>query len=106
MGGKDRALGASYNIWQIIASLKKVANLPLKVLYPGSARVRKQPIEELNAKIEYLEELGGRILDLHSQGWEEKAIIREVCGGLMFIEVFAGGHFSRKNLVRSYIRDR
>ena len=106
VGGKDRALGASYKIWQIIASLKKVSNLPLKMLFPGSARVRKEPKEELSTKIRYLEELGERILDMHRQGRSEKAIIREVCGGPMFIEVFTGGNFSRKNLVRAFIRGR
>jgi len=50
VGGQDLALGAMYDIWQIITSLKRVADLPLKTLFPGSARVRKDPREEIRSQ--------------------------------------------------------
>ncbi|MEN8243241.1 MAG: MBL fold metallo-hydrolase, partial [Chloroflexota bacterium] len=34
VGGKDRALRVDYRIWEIIASLKRVAKLPLTRLFP------------------------------------------------------------------------
>jgi glyoxylase-like metal-dependent hydrolase (beta-lactamase superfamily II) len=104
VGGHDRALGASYDIWQIVASLKRVAALPATRLFPASARVRERPAEELAAKIAYLEETGARVLDLHRQGWSVGAITRAVCGGPMFVEVMTLGHFSRRWLVLSFLR--
>ena len=104
VGGRDRALGASYEVWQIIASLKRIAGLPITTLFPGSARVPDDPRQALRDKIAHLEALGERILALHGQGMSESRIMREVCGGPMWIELLTLGHFARRNLVRSYLR--
>jgi glyoxylase-like metal-dependent hydrolase (beta-lactamase superfamily II) len=104
VGGRDRALSENADIWGVIASVKKIANLPLTTLYPGSARVRENPGGELREKIAYLEETGERVLDLYDKGWSVDAIARAIFGGPMFIEIFTLGHFSRWNLVRSFLR--
>lgn len=106
VGGKDRALRAGYNIWQIIVSLKRVAELPAKWMFPGSARVRENPKQDLISKISYLEELGGNVLELYQKGWDVKSIVRAVCGKPMSVEMITLGHFSRRNLVLSFIRNR
>ncbi|OQY00627.1 MAG: hypothetical protein B6I26_07340 [Desulfobacteraceae bacterium 4572_130] len=103
VGGKDRALRKGYNIWQIIVSLKKVIGLPLSVMYPGSAQVRDNPKEALENKIQYLEETGERVIEMRKKGMSVKAIVREVFGGQMLIEFMTLGHFTRSNLVRSYL---
>ncbi|GAB4483619.1 MAG: MBL fold metallo-hydrolase [Anaerolineales bacterium] len=103
VGGKDRALGAGYRIWEIIDSLKRITQLPLTWLFPGSARVRQNPLPELQAKIAYYEELGEKILAYHQQGWEVSAIARHLLGGKMWIEWITQDHFSRRNLVQSYL---
>ncbi len=103
VGGKDRALGAGYRIWEIIDSLKKIAQLPIRWLFPGSARVRHNPLAEIGAKIEYYEELGEKILAYHREGWEALAIADRLLGGKMWIEWITQGHFSRHNLVLSYL---
>lgn len=104
VGGQERALRADYDIWQIISSLKRVAALPAQILFPGSARVRVNPAEELTSKISYLERLGEAVLTLHRQGWSVSAIVRALCGGRMLLELITLGHFSRKQLVLSYLR--
>lgn len=104
-GGRDRALIAGANIWQIIASLKRIVALPLRRLYPGSAQVRENPIPELQAKIAYLEELGEEVLALHRRGWSVKAIANSLLGKASYIEFVTGGHFSRYHLVLSYIQN-
>ena len=104
VGGRERALSAEADIWGVIASLKKVVRLPLSRLFPGSARVRENPSDEIGEKIDYLEALGERVLDLHHKGLSVDAIVRAECGGPLFIEAFTLGHFSRRNLVRSYLR--
>jgi glyoxylase-like metal-dependent hydrolase (beta-lactamase superfamily II) len=103
VGGRDRAFGAGNDIWQIITSLKRLADLPLQTLFPGAARVRSNPNRELRTRIHWLEDLGERILALHQKGWGVGRIAREVSGGPMFIELFTGGHFSRRHLVHSYL---
>lgn len=104
VGGQERALRADYDIWQIIASLKKLAALPLTCLFPGSARVRENPSQEIREKISYLEDIGVRILALHEKGWSIPAITRAVCGGPMPVEFITLGHFSRRHLVHSYLK--
>ena len=104
VGGRDRALGASYDIWEIIASLKRIAALSAKTLFPGSARVREGPQEALDSKIAYLEETGQRVLEMHHQGSRQSEIARALFGGPMWIERITLGRFSRRNLVRSYLK--
>jgi hypothetical protein len=84
--------------------LKLIASLPLKGMYPSSARVRNEPLETLKEKIDYLELTGDRVLELAGRGWEENKISREIFGKRMWIELITGGHLSRRNLVRSYLR--
>jgi len=104
VGGRDRALRAGYDVWGIIASLKRIAALPATRLFPGSARVRDHPADELTAKIAHLEELGERVLELHRQGRNVEEIVRKLCGGPMLIEVITLGHFARRRLVLSYLK--
>jgi glyoxylase-like metal-dependent hydrolase (beta-lactamase superfamily II) len=103
VGGKDRAIRAGSEIWKIIRSLKRLSTLPARRLFPGCARVRDNPAEVLAGKAAYLEELGGRILDLRQKGWDISAITRQVCGKPMMIEFITLGHFSRRHLVLSYL---
>ncbi len=106
VGGKDRALRADFDIWQIIAALKHVADLPITRIFPGSARVRENPSEELDSKVSYLERVGHRVLELHRKGWSVQAIARTLFGGPMLVEFLTLGHFSRRRLVLSYLRKR
>lgn len=106
VGGRDRALRADYNVWQIIDSLKRLASLDVKILFPGSGSARESPHEELLLKIKYLEETGQRVLALHRQGWSRRRIRRGLFGREMSIAYYTLGHFSGRNLVRSYIEDR
>jgi glyoxylase-like metal-dependent hydrolase (beta-lactamase superfamily II) len=103
VGGRDRAVVAGCDIWQVISSLKKVAALPLTRMFPGSARTRDNPGEDLAARIEYLEEKGARVLELHRRGLSIGAIARTLFGSPMLIEFITLGHFTRRNLVRSYL---
>jgi glyoxylase-like metal-dependent hydrolase (beta-lactamase superfamily II) len=106
VGGRDRAIRAGSDIWQIIDSLKLIAALPLDAMYPGSARTRHKPAEDLIAKINYLERLGEEIFSLKKQGYSIPGISRLLLGGPMWIELITLGHLSRQNLVRSYLTER
>jgi glyoxylase-like metal-dependent hydrolase (beta-lactamase superfamily II) len=103
VGGRDRALRAGQDIWQTIESLKRMADLPIQRLFPGSARVREQPAQRLRQKIAYYEDRGGAVLELHRQGLGVDEIARRLFGGRMWVELVTLGHFSRRNLVRAYL---
>ncbi len=105
VGGQDRALREDGDIWEIIASLKKIAKLPATTLFPGSARIREKPDEVLAEKIDYLEDLGKRVIALHQKGWSVRAIVRELCGKPTRVDLITLGHFSRRHLVLSYINN-
>ena len=106
VGGRDRALREGYDVWAIVASLKRIASLPSQRLFPGSARVRNNPAAELAAKIEHLEALGERVLALRRQGRSVDEIVDALLGPPMPIELITLGHFSRRWLVHSYIKER
>jgi hypothetical protein len=80
-----------------------VAELPLDWLFPGSARVRENPAQELEAKIKHLETLGARVLEMYKEGYRIPQIVTTLCGGTMLIELITLGHFSRRYLVESYL---
>jgi glyoxylase-like metal-dependent hydrolase (beta-lactamase superfamily II) len=45
IGGKDRALRAGYDIHGIIASLKRLSELPVTTIFSGSGTVRGQGVQ-------------------------------------------------------------
>jgi len=104
VGGHERALRVDYEIGGIIESLRRISDLPATMMFPGSARVRPEPGPEIAEKITYLEDLGGRILDLHQHGASVNEIVKRLLGKRLLLEVITLGHFSRKGLVESYIR--
>lgn len=103
VGGRDRALRQGQDIHAIISSLRRMAELPVRRLLPGAARIPDDGGQALREKIIYLQELGERILEMHRQGMDENKIVRKVCGPWMPVELFTEGDFSRIALVRSYL---
>lgn len=106
IGGRDRALRADYNIWQIIASLKKMSELDMAVLFTGSGSVRENPHTLLLEKIRYLESAGEQALDLHRQGLSYGKIRNRIFGRERLLAYATLGHFSGRHLVSSFIEDR
>ncbi len=103
IGGQDRALRQGYDIWGIIASLKKLAALPVQTIFSGSGTVRSKGTRPLQEKVAYLEELGERIRSLHEQGLAPRRIRRRLFGRELPITYLTLGHFSGMHLVRSYL---
>ena len=103
IGGKDRALRQGYDIHGIIASLKKLAELPVQIIFSGSGTVRTDGVEHLETKIAYLEELGERIHSLRDQGLSARRIRRQVFGREPYITYMTLGHFAGLRLVQSYL---
>jgi len=103
IGGKDRALREGYDIYGIIASLKKLAALPVQAVFSGSGSVRAEGVKPLQDKVAYLEELGDRIRVLHGQGLSPRRIRRRLFGAELPIAYVTLGHFSGIRLIQSYL---
>lgn len=103
IGGQDRALRDGYDIYGIIASLRKLAKLPVQTIFSGSGSVRTNGVEQLQEKIAYLEDLGERIRALRNQGLSARRIRRRLFGRELPITYFTLGHFSGLHLVQSYL---
>jgi glyoxylase-like metal-dependent hydrolase (beta-lactamase superfamily II) len=105
IGGREQALRADYNIWQIIQSLRKLSKLDVTFLFPASGRVRQEGQRDLAEKIDYLEGIAEQTLQLHRKGVGYREIRRELFGAEVLIAYFTLGHFSGKHLVRSFVED-
>ncbi len=103
VGGRDRALRDGYDIYGIIASLKRLAELPVRAVFSGSGSVRTNGAEPLRDKAAYLEEMGTRIRALHDQGLSPRQIRRRLLGPEMSLAYLTLGHFSGMRLVQAYL---
>ena len=105
IGGRDKALRADYDIYAIIDSLKKLAQLEVTRLFPASGTVRDNPREDLVLKVEYLEETGSQVRELHQKSLSLSQIRNEIFGRELPIAYITLGHFSGQNLARSYLEN-
>ena len=104
IGGQDRAARSDYDIYAIIASLKKLGALRLTALFPGSGTVRTHnPALEIQTKVAYLEDLGARVHDLHDKGYSVPAITKRLLGSETNIYYMTLGHFRGTYLVQAYL---
>ncbi len=103
IGGRDRALRQGYDIHGIIASLRKLAELPVRMIFSGSGTVRTEGRQQLMEKIEYLQKLGGQIRTLYQEGVPARGIRRRLLGRDPSIAYLTLGHFSGRILVESYL---
>jgi len=106
IGGKDRAARPDYDIYSMIESLRTLADLPLKRLFPGSGTVRDNPANALRCKVRHLEDLGEQVLRLHHKGYSVPAIRSRVLGSEPHLTYLTLGHFRGRYLVESYLRGR
>ncbi len=105
IGGRDQALRADYNVWQIISSLRNLAELEVSLLFTGSGSVHKDARVALLQKIDYLEQTGERVIALHRRGLRYGRIRRKLFGPEQPISYLTLGNFSGKNLIRSFVED-
>jgi glyoxylase-like metal-dependent hydrolase (beta-lactamase superfamily II) len=105
IGGQDRALRQGYEIYGIIDSLKRLAELPVRMLFSGSGTVRSEGRKHLREKVDYLEQTGERIRSLRDQGLSARRIRRRVFDRELPITYVTLGHFSGLRLVQSYFAE-
>jgi glyoxylase-like metal-dependent hydrolase (beta-lactamase superfamily II) len=103
VGGKDRGLRLGYDIWGIIASLKKLAQLDISLIFTGSGSLVENPAQALAEKIDYLQYKGKMVREYHRRGFNVRQIRKMVFGGHQAIYYFTQGNFSGEYLVMSYL---
>jgi glyoxylase-like metal-dependent hydrolase (beta-lactamase superfamily II) len=103
VGGRDRALRRGADIYRIMASLSRLAALDASLLFPGSGTIYRSPAATIRQKLEYLDQLGDRIRELHARGLGAVAIRQTLFGSEHWVSRITGGDFNGENLVRSYL---
>ncbi|MFQ6617632.1 MAG: MBL fold metallo-hydrolase [Fidelibacterota bacterium] len=89
---------------QIMESLKRVLDLPLKVLFCSSGRVVNEPEKAILGKLRFLEELREKVHYLAEKGLSEIKIRDEILGKEGFFKFISGGEFSKLNLIKSLLK--
>lgn len=105
IGGRDRTWAPEYDLFGVLSSLRALASLRPEQLFPGSGNVRRNPQDDLKAKIEYLEELAAQVAELEAQQVESATIAARLLGSDWRMAFWTQGHFSALHLVeacRSY----
>ena len=103
--GEAREVSNEVEIYRAIDSLKKLKSLKPEKIFPGHGDVF-YGYEVLDEKINYLENLGEKIIKLHEEGKNIKEIVKIIFGGERFPYIFIKNYFSAENLVRSYLGNR
>jgi glyoxylase-like metal-dependent hydrolase (beta-lactamase superfamily II) len=106
IGGRERAARPDYEMYAVIASLKKLAALPITQLFPGSGTVRNDPGDEIRYKVAALEEFAAEVRRLRRAGLDVAAIQHRLLGGEPSITFLTHGHFRARHLIEAFLQQR
>lgn len=101
---KLRYLRADEDVYAMLDSLRRVIALEPRVLFCQHRGRVEDGAAMLRRKLDFLVELGERIRNLHNRGLEEDEIVRALPGSDLRWRLWTGGHFSKRNFVRSFLR--
>jgi len=104
LGERLRYLRRDEDLGALIASLRAVADRPARQVFCAHRGVVHDGPGALRRKLQLLEELRGRILDLLGRGLAQKEIARRLLGPEGPITWLSLGHFSARNFVRAVAR--
>ena len=105
VGTRPKAIRPMNDIRQITADLKKVKDLKPRFLFPAPGKVLAEPVPVLEQSIEYLEELGQKVMELNAKGLSPAEIVEQIFGNEYELTEFTQHHFSSLNLVNSYLKE-
>ncbi|WP_366921826.1 MBL fold metallo-hydrolase [Metallumcola ferriviriculae] len=94
------------SIPKIIASLKTLNGLDYQDLYCAHAGPVKNGREMVNRKIDYLENLMGKIIELSDRGWPSRAIANKLFPNKQLLTYFSIREWDSEHLVRSVLENR
>lgn len=102
---KTKLIMRTESIHQTMASLRKILQLDFQTVYCGHAGVVENGRELLTLKLQYLEELAGRIRELYRRGLDIKAIEKKLFPQRAPLALISGGEWSSLNIVRSVVKE-
>jgi glyoxylase-like metal-dependent hydrolase (beta-lactamase superfamily II) len=88
----------------LMTSLRTVGRLPVSILFGGGTEIVNNANEQLQLKLEFLEELMAQVHKLHRAGLQEKQIRNRLLGHEGSIWAISLGEFAKLNLVRALLR--
>lgn len=91
------------DVWQHIASLRRVLALGPELLICDHAGILENASERLERKIQWWEDLAGRSRELRDRGLSADAIALRLLGREGFLAWISLGDFSHRNLIRSLL---
>jgi glyoxylase-like metal-dependent hydrolase (beta-lactamase superfamily II) len=104
VGTRPNVVRPMDDVRQIIADLKKVKDLKPQILFPAPGNVRTEPVPVLEKTIQYLEDLGLKVTELHDQGLSPAEIVKQIFGNDAPIAEFTQQQFSSLNMVKSFLK--
>jgi glyoxylase-like metal-dependent hydrolase (beta-lactamase superfamily II) len=104
VGTRPKAIRPMNDIWQILADLKKVKKLKPRFLFPAPGKVLAEPTPVLEQSIQYIEELGQKVMELHDRGLSPDEIVKQIFGNEYELAEFTQQQFSSLNLIKSYLK--
>ncbi len=102
------ALMLQENPYELVESLRRVADLEPRLLLSGHGLILEHPSERLRLKADRIESAATKVLKLHDQGVVETEITHRVFRGHWARDLWGAwmtrGEFSRRNFVRAALR--
>ena len=88
---------------QMIEDLKTVLSYDFSTVFCGHAGIVHRGREVLQKKLDYLQDIQGKVLHLHGQGLSVPEITRKLFPGKLHLEYFSVKEWASEHMVRSII---
>ncbi len=102
---KTKLVMRTENVPQIMESLRKLLSYDFKTVYCGHAGVVEKGRDWVKAKLDYLEDLRGKVLELHNKGWSIRAINKKLFPKIAPLFFVSCGEWASSHIIRSLIED-
>ncbi len=89
---------------QILKSLKMLASLEISTIFCGFKGAVENGTEAIKAKIQFMEELKDKTLELYGKGMPPREIKHELLGAETAMCFITLGHYSKQNTIDDIIR--
>jgi len=104
IAGQDRVFRGSYDLAEILGTLRRILDLAPEMMFTGMGAVLKRPAVKVRRKIAQYEEAADKAADLFRVGLGEKEISRKLFPGDGMVRIVTTGDFTALKLVRAYLR--
>lgn len=104
IAGQDRVFRGSYDLAEILGTLRRILDLAPETMFTGMGAVLKRPAAKVRGKIAQYEEAAERAADLFRTGLGEKEISRKLFPGDGMVRIVTTGDFTALKLVRAFLR--